>query len=93
MSSESENDTVNSQFKTRHHFFSVYIAAVIMLEAGPVYRIFMSGIFDQRLPVSGWLWIISSFGLATLISILTVIFSMKYGERNLRKLSRRVQQN
>ncbi|MDA3898874.1 MAG: hypothetical protein PF482_22255 [Desulfobacteraceae bacterium] len=72
---------------------AVYIAAVIMLEAGPVYRIFMSGIFDQRLPVSGWLWIISSFGLAALISILTVIFSMKYGERNLRKLSRRVQQN
>ena len=69
---------------------AVFIAAVIMLEAGPVYRIFMSGIYDQSIPTSRWVWIIGSFSLAALISIFTVIFSMKYGEKNLTKTSRRM---
>ncbi len=69
---------------------AVYITAVIVLEAGPVYRIFMSGIYDQSIPVSWWVWIIGSFSLAALISIFTVIFSMKYGARHLTKSSHRI---
>jgi ABC-2 type transport system permease protein len=72
---------------------AVYITAVIVLEAGPVYRIFISGINGKSIPASAWIWIISSFSLAVLISILTVIFSMKYGERNLTKSSRRMQRD
>ena len=72
---------------------AVYITAVIVLEAGPVYRIFMSGIYDKSIPISRWAWITGSFGLAGLISIFTVIFSMKYGEKNLTKSSRRITKN
>ena len=72
---------------------AVYITAVIALEAGPVYRIFISGINGKSIPVAGWIWIIGSFLLAALISILTVIFSMKYGEKNLTKNSRRMQRD
>lgn len=72
---------------------AVYITAVIVLEAGPVYRICISGINGKRIPVAGWIWIIGSFSLAALISILTIIFSMKYGERNLTKSSRRMQRD
>jgi ABC-2 type transport system permease protein len=69
---------------------AVYITIVIVLEAGPVYRIFISGFYDQSIPISRWVWIIGSFTLAALISIFTVVFSMKYGERHLTKSSRRI---
>jgi ABC-2 type transport system permease protein len=69
---------------------AVYITAVIVLEAGSVYRLFISKINGKSIPASGWIWIIGSFSLAALISIFTVIFSMKYGERNLTKSSRRM---
>ena len=69
---------------------AVYITAVIVLEAGPVYRIFISEIYDRSIPISRWIWIIGSFGLAALISVFTIIFSMKYGVTNLTKTSRRI---
>jgi len=68
---------------------AVFITVIIALEAGPVYRIFMSGIYDRNISLLSWIWIIGSFALAKLISIFTVIFSMTYGGRRLTKISRR----
>ncbi len=70
---------------------AVYITAVISLEAGPVYRIFMSGIYDRSIHMSQWVWIFGAFTLAVLISIFTVIFSMTYGVRRLTRISRRME--
>ena len=69
---------------------AIYITVIIGLEAGPVYRIFMAGIYAQTMTFLQWVWIIGSFTLAALISVLTVIFSMKYGVRRLTQTSRRM---
>jgi ABC-2 type transport system permease protein len=62
---------------------AIYITVVIVLEASPVYHIYMSGVFNRSLPVMRWIWIIGSFVLAAAVSILTVIYPMKYGEKRL----------
>ena len=69
---------------------AIYITVIIGLEAGPVYRIFMAGIYAQTMTFLQWVWIIGSFTLVALISVLTVIFSMKYGVRRLTRTSRRM---
>lgn len=62
---------------------AIYITVVIVLEASPVYHIFMSGAFNRDLSLVRWVWIIGSFALAVAVSILTIIYPMKYGERKL----------
>jgi ABC-2 type transport system permease protein len=62
---------------------AIYITVVIVLEASPVYHIYMSGVFDRDLPLIRWIWIIGSFVLAMALSILTIIYPMKYGEKKL----------
>ena len=60
-----------------------YIGAVLVLEAGPVYHIFMADI-NQRVPaVIEWIWIIGSFGLALILSILAIVLPMRFGEKKL----------
>ncbi len=62
---------------------AIYITVVIVLEASPVYHIYMSGVFNRDLPLARWVWIIGSFALAAGVSILAVIYPMKYGEKKL----------
>ncbi|MBU4419668.1 MAG: hypothetical protein KKH84_01525 [Proteobacteria bacterium] len=62
---------------------AAYIGAVIVLEAGPVYTIFMSGIRDESLSCFQLLWIIGSFFTAFVISILAIILPMRFGEKRL----------
>lgn len=61
------------------------IAAVIILEAGPVYRIFMSKMHNQNLSGFQIFRLIASFGLALLLCIFATIYPMKLGEKNLLK--------
>ena len=64
---------------------SVLIGAVILLEAGPVYRLFMAGIKGK--PVSFWLWSWSAaafFG-ALAICIAAMVISMRFGETRLKQ--------
>ena len=61
------------------------IAAVIVLEAGPVYRIFMSGISKQHFTVWQMIWFVFSFCLALLLCVFATIYPMKLGEKNLLK--------
>lgn len=60
-----------------------FIVAVIVLEAGPVYTLFMADLRGESLSFLKWLWLAISFGLAAVLSILTVILPMKMGERRL----------
>lgn len=60
-----------------------FIAAVIILEAGPVYQILMAGFQNRRLSVLQILWIVLSFTVVVLLCILAVILPMRLGERRL----------
>jgi ABC-2 type transport system permease protein len=60
-----------------------YIGAVILIEAGPVYRIFMAHIHGHPLTPATWLWIIGSFSTALVFSILAIVLPMRFGENRL----------
>lgn len=64
-----------------------YVGTVIVLEAGPVYHLFMSGITQKALSVFEWIWIIGSFVLALILSILAIVLPMRFGEKRLSKMS------
>lgn len=61
----------------------LYVLAVIVLEAGPTYRIFMAGIRGHALGMGSWVWIVLSFGGATALSIFSTVFSLHLGARSL----------
>ena len=63
-----------------------YIGTVIVIEAGPVYNLFMADIHGRNLTVLGWIWIIGSFLIAFIISILAIVLPMKFGEKRLSEL-------
>jgi ABC-2 type transport system permease protein len=60
-----------------------YIGTVIVLEAGPVYNLFMADINARVLTVIERIWIFVSFGLAFILSILAVVMPMNFGEKKL----------
>jgi len=62
---------------------AAYIGAVTVLEAGPVYTLFMSGMKSRSL--SGWqmVWVVGSFALVAALSALTLLLPMRFGERRL----------
>ena len=62
---------------------TAYIGTVTLLEAGPVYTVFMAGIRGQKLNYFQWGWLIGSFLVAFLLSILAVILPVKFGEKKL----------
>lgn len=65
---------------------AVYIGLVLLLEAGPVYRIFMAGIHGRPLSTALWAWTIASFGLALALSILAVVLPLRFGEKRLSQI-------
>jgi len=66
---------------------AAYIGVVIVIEAGPVYAIFMAEINRQALSILKWVWITVSFSIAFTLSILAIILPMNFGEKKLSKLS------
>jgi len=63
-----------------------YIGIVIVIEAGPVYNLFMAGIKERVLNAFEWIWIIGSFAIAFIINIIAIVLPMKFGENRLSKL-------
>jgi len=61
------------------------IALVIILEAGPVYKISMAIIHGYRFSPLQILWFVISFALALFICVFSVFYPMKLGERHLLK--------
>ena len=63
-----------------------YVGAVIIIEAGPVYRLFMANIKGNVLSVLEWGWVLGSFTLVFSLSIAAVMMPMKFGENRLLKM-------
>ncbi|MFH1125292.1 MAG: hypothetical protein V1758_16675 [Pseudomonadota bacterium] len=60
-------------------FSAIFIALIIVLEAGPVYIIFMSNVRGATITLWQWLFIVLSFMAVVLINVLAVYKPMKMG--------------
>ncbi len=60
-----------------------FIATVIILEAGPVYQVFMADFHGRSLSGLQLIWLVLSFVLVLLLCSLAVILPMRLGERRL----------
>jgi len=60
-------------------FSALFMAVIIVLEAGPVYIIFMSGVKSVPISAIQWLFIIPSFLAVIVINLLAVYKPMKMG--------------
>jgi ABC-2 type transport system permease protein len=63
-----------------------YIGLVVIIEAGPVYNLFMAGIRNKTISLSIWIWITGSFTMVLVLSLLVIFLPMRFGERRLSKL-------
>jgi ABC-2 type transport system permease protein len=62
-----------------------YIGLIILIEAGPVYHLFMADFRGKTLSAAIWLWIIGSFATAFVFSLLAIALPMQFGENRLSK--------
>ncbi len=63
-----------------------YIGLVVIIEAGPVYNLFMAGIHSKTISLSIWIWTVGSFTLVLVFGLLAIALPMRFGERRLSKL-------
>jgi ABC-2 type transport system permease protein len=63
-----------------------FIGSVIILEAGPVYTIFMAKLRGEAIPLVHWIWIVVSFILVAAINLLAVFWPMRFGLQSLSRL-------
>lgn len=63
-----------------------FIGSVIVLEAGPVYTIFMAKIRGTPITPAHWIWIVLSFALVAAINVLAVFWPMRLGAKGLSRL-------
>ena len=63
-----------------------FIGAVIVLEAGPVYTIFMARLRGEAIPTIHWIWICVSFVLVAGINLVAVFWPMRFGLQTLSRL-------
>lgn len=66
---------------------AVLIAVVVLIEAGPVYRLFMATLNERPLSTAEWVWIISSFTAVFAISIAAIFLPMRFGAKQLERLT------
>jgi len=62
---------------------TAFIGLIIIIEAGPVYTLFVSKIYGSSLSALQWSWIIGSFIANFIISILVIVLPIRYGEKHL----------
>jgi ABC-2 type transport system permease protein len=65
---------------------AAYIGVVILLQAGPVYWLFMADLHGRPLSTVAWFWIVAAFSAAFALSILAVILPLRFGERRLHQV-------
>lgn len=63
-----------------------FIGSIIILEASPVYTIFMARLSGKAIPLVRWIWIILSFALVVSINLLAVFWPMRLGLERLSKM-------
>jgi ABC-2 type transport system permease protein len=64
---------------------AVFLAAIILLEAGPVYMIYMADYRGQPITTSQWLFIVPSFIAVLIVNGVAVYKPMKMGLESLRR--------
>ncbi|MCG6909185.1 MAG: hypothetical protein LJE94_03555 [Deltaproteobacteria bacterium] len=64
---------------------AAFVGGVIVLEAGPVYNLFVASLHGRVLGLWEWGWVVGSFTLVLLICVLAVLLPMRFGERRLRE--------
>ena len=62
---------------------ALFIAAVLALESGPVYTIFMAGFKERTLTALQWGWVLASFTLAAVLCLAAFFLPMRYGAARL----------
>ncbi len=62
---------------------AVFVSTVIVLEANPVFNLFMAGVRNRGLTLFEWLWIGFSFGLVFVICVMATFLPMRFGEKRL----------
>jgi len=60
-----------------------FILAVVALEAGPVYSIFMSGVRGIGPKGVQWVWLVGSFSVVLVLCLATLIIPMRLGEKRI----------
>jgi ABC-2 type transport system permease protein len=65
---------------------AAYIGVVILLQAGPVYWLFMADLHGRPLSTAAWFWIVAAFSAAFALSILAVILPLRFGEKRLHQI-------
>jgi ABC-2 type transport system permease protein len=60
-----------------------FIASVIVLEAGPVYNVFMRGIRGVGLSGFQWVWLVCSFSIVLILCFIAVVIPMRLGEKRI----------
>jgi ABC-2 type transport system permease protein len=63
-----------------------FIGSVIILEAGPVYTIFMARLRGEAIPLVHWIWISVSFILVAGINLVALFWPMRFGLQTLSRL-------
>jgi ABC-2 type transport system permease protein len=63
-----------------------FIGSVILLEAGPVYTIFMARLQGNPIPLVHWIWITLSFASVAGINVLAVCWPMRLGVKRLSQM-------
>ena len=66
---------------------AAFIGLVILLQAGPVYRIFMAALHGRPLSAAVWLWTAAAFSTAFVLSILAIILPLRFGLRRLSRMT------
>ncbi len=64
-----------------------FIGAVTILQAGPVYSIFMADIRNVPISLYQWIWIGLSFALVALVCWLALVLPMRFGVSRLSSIS------
>ena len=58
---------------------ALFMALVIVLEAGPVYIIFMANMRDEALTALQWLFVVPSFAAVLFVNVFAVYKPMQMG--------------
>jgi len=64
---------------------ALFIAVIVVLEAGPVYILFISNVKGNPITTYQWLFIIVSFLAALVINVIAVVKPMRMGKRALQE--------
>jgi ABC-2 type transport system permease protein len=62
-----------------------FIGLVIVLEAGPVYNVFMTGILGFNPTPLQWIWLAASFSVVLFLCGVAVVIPMRLGEKKISK--------